>query len=469
MTGGGATRRAAGTSLGDRIAEQAYQLDAAMHRLLADLREFDAAGHWADAGAASCASWLAWRVGWDPGTAREHVRVARALGTLPLIDAALAAGRLSYSKTRALTRVATPATEAALLDDALRTTAAQLEVICRKLRAVQRLGAMSADDVRARRMVARRDRDDGMVVIEAVLPADEAAAVWAAIEREAARATAATEPGDLGGAPDTAPPADALTDVSAEAPAPVVGEARVPPALCRADGLVAMAQAVLRGASPARAPLELVLTISRDALAAPPGGSAPTTSAPAIGCFADGTAVAAATARRLACDCGVVAMATDADGTPLSVGRRTRSIPTAIARALAQRDAHCRFPGCTNRRFLDGHHLTHWIDGGATALDNLCRLCARHHRYVHEHGYQVELRDGEPVFFHRGREVHGEPPRIIDASGAWAAIRAANAARAIDATTGQCAWDGRPVDYAWVVDGLVGLERRAAPMVDHPQ
>jgi hypothetical protein len=143
-------------------------------------------GHWADEGAASCASWLAWRVGWDLGTAREHVRVARALGTLPLVDAALAAGRLSYSKVRALTRVATPATEAALVDDALRTTAAQLETICRKLRTVQRLGSMSADDVRARRMVTRRERDDGMVVIEAVLPADEAVAVWAAIERAAA-------------------------------------------------------------------------------------------------------------------------------------------------------------------------------------------------------------------------------------------------------------------------------------------
>jgi len=237
-----------------------------------------------------------------------------------------------------------------------------------------------------------------------------------------------------------------------------------------------MAQAVLRGESPARAPIELVLTISRDALAAQPAGasagtsaglpaSTPTstpTSASAIGCFADGTAVGAETARRLACDCGVVTMTTDADGTPLSVGRRTRSIPTAIARALSQRDAHCRFPGCTNRRFLDGHHLTHWIDGGATALDNLCRLCTRHHRFVHEHGYRVALRDGEPVFFRRGREVHGEPPRVIDAAGAWPAIRAANAALAIDATTGQCAWDGQAVDYAWVVDYLVALEARAA-------
>ena len=129
-----------------------------------------------------------------------------------------------------------------------------------------------------------------------------------------------------------------------------------------------------------RAPVGVVLTISRDALAFA------TTTTPAVGCLADGTGVSAETARRLACDCGVVHLDEGADGQPLSVGRRTRSIPTAIARALARRDTTCRFPGCTNRRFLDGHHLTHWIHGGATSLDNLCRLCSSHHRYVHERG-----------------------------------------------------------------------------------
>ena len=105
----GRARRAAGTELGDRIAEHAFHLDAAMHRLLADLRAFDHARYWADEGAASCAAWLSWRVGWTPGTGREHVRVANALGRLPLIDGALREGRLSYSKVRAITRVATPA------------------------------------------------------------------------------------------------------------------------------------------------------------------------------------------------------------------------------------------------------------------------------------------------------------------------------------------------------------------------
>jgi len=328
-----------------------------MHRLLTDLRIFDAAGAWGEAGARSCASWRSWRVGWDPGTAREHVRVARALGSLPLIDTALREGRLSYSKVRALTRVATPATEAALVDDAHHTTAAQLETICRALRSVHRLGALSPDEVRARRTVSRRERADGLVAIEAVLPPDEAALVWAALEHEARLA------GDAGAA--------AATDVSAGTP--------IAPRFDRADGLVAMSQAALRGDAPDRTPIEVVLTVPRETLATTDVTDA---TIPAIGAFGDGTGVSAETARRLACDCGVVHLTEDADGQPLSVGRRTRTIPTAIARALARRDSTCRFPGCTNRRFLDGHHLTHWIHGGDTALDNLCRLCPAHHRFV---------------------------------------------------------------------------------------
>ena len=426
------TRRAANEALGDRIAEQAFHLDAALHRLLTDLRAFDASKHWADAGARSCASWLSWRVGWDPGTAREHLRVARALGELPRIDAALREGRLSYSKVRALTRVATPATEAALLDDAHRTTAVQLELICRALRSVQRQAALSADEVRARRRVTRRERDDGMVSIEAVLPVEEAALVYAAIEHEAARM-------------DTSPARGGM-DVPAGT------------GLDRADGLLSMCQAALRGDAPDRAPVEVVLTISPDALAM----TAATAPVPAVGCLADGTGVSAETARRLACDCGVVHLHEGADGQPLSVGRRTRSIPTAIARALARRDATCRFPGCTNRRFLDGHHLTHWIHGGATSLDNLCRLCPSHHRYVHERGISVEVHDGEPVFFDRGRRLDREPPRVVSSPLGWSSIRAANADVDLDATTGQCAWDGLPIAYGLVVDSLVHLAHAAA-------
>ena len=103
--------------LGDEIAELSAQLDAATAQLLDLIREFDAREGW-NTGFRSCAAWLAWRAGLDLGAARERVRVARALGTLPRLAQALARGELSYSKVRALTRVATPETEERLLADA---------------------------------------------------------------------------------------------------------------------------------------------------------------------------------------------------------------------------------------------------------------------------------------------------------------------------------------------------------------
>src|SRR6185295_2397827 len=120
--------------LGDEIAELAAHLDAATHRLLTLIGRFDEAGGWADQGALSCAHWLSWRIGLESGAAREHVRVARALADLPLVDDALRRGQVSYSKVRALTRVATPATEATLVEMAQSSTASQLERICRGYR-----------------------------------------------------------------------------------------------------------------------------------------------------------------------------------------------------------------------------------------------------------------------------------------------------------------------------------------------
>ena len=110
-------------SLGERIAEQAAHLDAATHCLLADLREFDRQGGWHTQGALSCAHWLAWRVGWDLVTARERVRVAGKLADFPLIDDALRRGELSYSKVRALLRIASSANEAMILENARLMTA----------------------------------------------------------------------------------------------------------------------------------------------------------------------------------------------------------------------------------------------------------------------------------------------------------------------------------------------------------
>src|SRR4029079_13340626 len=172
--------------LGERIAEQAAHLDAATHRLLVDLREFDKRGGWYRQGALSCAHWLSWRVGWSLVVARDHLRVAHKLAELPAIDDALRRGEVSYSKVRAMTRVATSANEQLLLEYARLMPAAQLEITCRKYALVQRHGKdpHPLGDVQ-RRYVRRRDTDEGMVKIEAVLHPDEAEVVWTMLDHAA--------------------------------------------------------------------------------------------------------------------------------------------------------------------------------------------------------------------------------------------------------------------------------------------
>jgi hypothetical protein len=113
----------------------------------------------------------------------------------------------------------------------------------------------------------------------------------------------------------------------------------------------------------------------------------------------DGPHVTAETSRRIACDCSVVGIKEDKNGEPLSIGRRSRSIPPPMRRALGIRDGGCRFPGCTNNRFVDGHHIKHWADGGETSLDNLVLLCRHHHHLVHEGGFDCKKSaDGEIYF-----------------------------------------------------------------------
>src|ERR1700688_3290211 len=126
--------------LGECIAELAAQISAAPYELLAMLRDFDERGGWAN-GFHSCAHWLCWRVGLDPGAAREKMRVARALGALPLLSAAMRRGEISYSKVRALTRIATPANEQDLLSFGRAGTAAHVERLVRGMRRVDRIAA----------------------------------------------------------------------------------------------------------------------------------------------------------------------------------------------------------------------------------------------------------------------------------------------------------------------------------------
>jgi hypothetical protein len=185
----------------------------------------------------------------------------------------------------------------------------------------------------------------------------------------------------------------------------------------------------------------------------------------------DGTRVSAETARRLTCDAAVVTVTRDPDGSVLDVGRKTRTVPPSLRRALEIRDRGCRFPGC-GLRFTDAHHIRHWADGGPTRLDNLVLLCRYHHRLVHEEGFRVEWRDGprpRPVFHDpRGRALNDWPPPTRLEGDPAAALVRAHLAAGIDpaALTASARWRKEPdvpwSAYARVVEAL----DRAAEIAD---
>jgi hypothetical protein len=165
----------------------------------------------------------------------------------------------------------------------------------------------------------------------------------------------------------------------------------------------------------------------------------------------DGTPIAAETARRIACNASIVRVKESADGRPLDVGRKTRAIPLRLRRALHMRDRGCRFPGCTNRRFIDAHHIVHWAHGGRTSLDNTVELCRRHHRLVHEHGYAIErTAEGGVAFRHpEGWLIAKAPPLPAPAGDSLEVLSTQHrdAGLTLNANTAYPRWDGDPVDY----------------------
>jgi hypothetical protein len=151
----------------------------------------------------------------------------------------------------------------------------------------------------------------------------------------------------------------------------------------------------------------------------------------------------------------VVPLVEDAAGQTVDVGRKSRTIPAALRRALHARDTGCRFPGCSNRRSCDGHHVVHWIDGGETRLSNLVLLCRRHHRYLHEHGFTIAQRVGELVFL----DPAGRPIRAVAAatrvSDDWMdRLRVLLGDVHVSAESNLPGWDGEPIDYDRCVGAL---------------
>jgi hypothetical protein len=401
-----------------QICELAGHLAAATCRFLVLLADFDARRGWASWEMGSCAQWLSWKCQMSSGTAREHVRVARALRDLPVIRARFAAGRLSYAKVRALTRIAAPATEAGLAELAGPMTANQLERFARAHRRVTR-----ADDAgaRVRRRLTWRVEEDGSLSGAFRLPPLQGAVLLKALR--AACAELAGQAGDLRG------DVSAETRASPETPAADTQAVRTSSDL--ADGLVAVAESFLAGKVAGADDAEVyqvVVHAGTDALtepaapAADPGVSAETPAAPArvpgdpadpARCHVgDGPAIGVSTAQMLACTAALSWMTHGDAGAVLALGRRRRRPSSAIRRAARERDGcRCRFPGCESRR-ADLHHIQHWASGGRTDLDNLISLCPWHHKVVHDRGYLIAAPPGGGFAFYRpdGSPLPACPP-----------------------------------------------------------
>jgi hypothetical protein len=365
--------------LGDEITELAAHLDAGEYRFLVLIEAFDREEGWSGMGIASCAHWLNYRCGISIGVAREKVRVARALPALPQISKAFSEGRVSYSKVRAMTRVATAKNEDVLLNTALHGTAYHMERHVRLYRQVKRQEALEAENLRhAQRELSWYVDDSGCWVFRGRFTPEQGAVLSQALEAamEAEFRERRDEPAEVGQAVER----DQICR-------PGVAESF---AQRQADALERVAAGYLaapESTSSTGDRCTVNLHTDIETLAADGSGGESELETASHACH-----VSAETSRRLACDAGLVHWLETIAGEPLSVGRKTRTIPPAIRRALQRRDGGCRFPGCSATRFVDAHHVVHWADGGETGMHNLVLLCRRHHRLVHEGGFGIETR-----------------------------------------------------------------------------
>jgi hypothetical protein len=362
-----------------QICELAGHLAAATCRFLVLLADFDARRGWASWEMSSCAAWLSWKCQMSSGTAREHVRVARALRELPVIRARFAAATLSYAKVRALTRIATPATEAGLAELAGPMTANQLE---RFARAHRQVTAADDTEARVRRRLAWRFEEDGSLSGTFRLPPLQGAVLLKALRAACAEDTSAVR---------------TSSDL--------------------ADGLVAVAESFLAGkVAGADDPEIYQVVVHAGVSAETPAAQARVPGDPAdpARCHVeDGPAISVSTAQMITCTAALSWMTHGDGGAVLALGRRRRRPSSAIRRAARERDhGRCRFPGCESRR-VDLHHIQHWINGGRTDLENLISLCPWHHKIVHDHGYLIAARPGGGTFaFYRpdGTPLPSSPP-----------------------------------------------------------
>jgi hypothetical protein len=366
------------------------------------------------------------------------------LESLPRVSAAMARGEVSYSKVRAITRVADAATEELLLSIALHGTAHHVETTVRCFRRAQQAEALYAAMEDAYRE-----------------------------QRVSAETSTPKRPNISAGTPTPQRP-DVSAETSAASDDPTPGEQPSFSAR-RADALARIAESFLAHGAHALASGErhhLVVHVDAETLRDSRDGRCE---------HEDGPSLAVETARRLGCDASMVAVLEDENGEPLNVGRKSRTIPPSIRRALHSRDKErCRFPGCTNKHYVDGHHIKHWADGGETRLSNLVLLCRYHHRQVHEGGVAVQvLNDGALRFtVKNGRSFDSQVPArdVAGRSGShhtstdvtrgnWSQLVAdlAESGATITPDTAVTRWRGERMDYGIAIDALLYRTRQSPP------
>jgi hypothetical protein len=408
--------------LEDQIIELAGHLNAANYRFLSLLAEFDRRKGWNCRATRDCAHWLNWKCGIDLGAAREKVRTARALEKLPLVSAAMERGGISYSNVRAITRVATPENEHYFLQIARHGTAHHVETLVRAYRRAEEQELSRERQQQMNRGVRYCWDDDGSLVLKVRLPAAVGALVLKALEA----AVPETPPDEVERPTWSHKRADAMA---------VIFESFM------AHGAEAMSGGERH---------QVVVHVSAETLSAGGGDRCE---------IEDGPAIATETARRLTCDASVIAIVENEKGEPLSVGRKTRSIPPAIQRALNSRDKGCRFPGCTHKKYTDAHHIKHWARGGETKMSNLVTLCRFHHRKVHEGQVVVQvLDDGAIRFVQPNGESFDSHTHV---TGDWRQLPAVHerAGIQIDARTAAPYLHSGSMDYGIAIDVLASLPR----------
>ncbi len=501
------------------VTRMAAHLNLADWRFIKLIAAMERTRGWREGGYCNLGNWLDHRCGLGPCAARERIRIGRALAKLPQIDAAFRDGVISYSKVRAITRVATPETDAMLLAIAEGSSAAQLESLVRTYERVGGIDRKRASSEHRRGLSWRYE--DGMLVITAAVPAERGALVIKALqqvvdggkdEREAyyeSRLAATCRQGTAGPAADgdlegigrarvasrgsdeapmhaagdsfaaaesvtawddvgaAAAPARSAAEgagatdgqevparfewsaegvsadvsaetradrtggnnggqVSAQAATAAMTDMDVPGGVSAetddlpdrltfelasreqhfADALVDMAEHCLASRAGswkrrrAGQRYEVVLTIDRNELATQrAAGGARYYVDPDWG-------IDEADARHIACDADLTEFIPDARGNLLNYERRRRIVPARLLRALKLRDHNrCRFPGCAHQRYVEAHHVRHWIDGGETLLENLVLLCSAHHRLLHHGAFHITIEDDDVVFVSRDGEV----------------------------------------------------------------